>query len=176
MGDHLSSMEMKRTGTVWLLASNRAWLLRSETKLTSFLSLRFASACTDSHTHGSAPSGPLTPKPTATFPVSFCTYSKNIIQAVSNCSYPFGFPYIFLSLPDAVFFQDFQKQFASMFCSCPVESFWAFTSLQLHSAWQGSLVVETLTQADLLKNQLGSPTAAQIFFVVYRTYSFTSCH
>lgn len=54
--------------------------------------------------HMPAPSGPLTPKPTAVFPVSLSSYFDHIIQTGSNCTYTFGFPYIFLSVSGALCF------------------------------------------------------------------------
>ena len=177
MGAHLSSVEVKRTGTMWLLTSNKAWLLRWETKLTSFLSQ--ICFCMQSQSvihmgllqavHSLQSQLQHFQSHYAHIPsTSFSQFPTAVIHLVFLTSYQCLIP--------SVFIQDFQKQFASMFCSSPVESFWAFTSLQLHSACQGPLVVETLTQADLLKKQFGSPTAAQILFVVCWTYPFTSCH
>lgn len=55
-------------------------------------------------THVPAPSGPLTPKPTAVFPVSLSSYFDHIIRTGSNCTYTFGFSYIFLSVSGALYF------------------------------------------------------------------------
>lgn len=112
-------------------------------------------------THVPTPSGPLIPKPTAVFPISLSSYFDHIIRTGSNCTYTFGFSYIFLSVSGALYFHSgLSKQFVSTFCFSLTERFCVYTSLQLNSACWGSSVMETLT-GRLAYEISCDPTAAQ---------------